>query len=503
MRRWKLRSEFLEEEFAQGHQHRDTDGLADHFHNPLDPSTTDHCHLPWSLGEAGARVLYDRLPYAISFYDIAPKLFNEAGDNLMYWIGDDKPTLTEWRFLRRGQLLEAIGVYENGKDEFQVGFYWIGRQLKPVRMMEKWDNQVENLVCTSEATEFERRMNPYAMEQTDPDFDDSPQLSLHVMVGADDYATRQAMESVSNIGYLRERAFSFWVAENPCRKICESGRVWPGGDTIVDRIEYVPVGEPERVAPPSEQDDRDKSPFPKSLSSVLPYRIFSLAEEHAAIRQEDAEDILRKESREVEPALESLVEDNILVKLEDEYYLTDPAMNYVAVRDRISVSSVRDRLLSYVGENNHRRHHELEHNRGMWRIVRAMHRCGIEVYGGWRGVRHFQGVTQIQTDGLLYANGPWGKTRYFLEHERTATTPEKVTEKLRTYKKALGLGIRLRAIWITETRGAATQFLQRARNLDVMVATLDELEAGPIAGPATIWRSTASGNVELKAYNAQ
>ena len=68
-------------------------------------------------------------------------------------------------------------------------------------------------------------------------------------------------------------------------------------------------------------------------------------------------------------------------------------------------------------------------------------------------------MTQIQTDGQLYANGPWGKTLYFLEHERTATTPEQVRVKLRTYKKALGLGIRFRAIWITETRGAATQFL--------------------------------------------
>ena len=502
-RLWILTSEFLEEKFAVDLRHRDTDGPVDHCHNPLDPSTTDHCHLPWPLGEAGVRALYDRLSFVSSFYDIALRLFENAGPDPRYWIGDDKPSLVEWRFLRRGQLLEAIGVYENGEDQFQVGFYWVGRQLKPARMLEKWDGQVENLAYTSEATEFERRMNPYGMEQTNPDCNDSPQLSLYVIVGADEYAARQAMECIPQGGFLRAKAFSWWVAGDPSRKIGESGRVWPGGDMIVDHFEDIRIGEPERVARPGGNGQRDDPPFPKSMSSVLPYRIFSWAEEHAAIRVEDGKYIFRDCPEDVEPAFALLEKDGLLKKYGDEYYLTDRAMNYVADRDRISVTSVRDRLLSYVGEDSYRRLHELEHNRGMWRIVRAMHRCGIEVYGGWRGVQNFPGVTQIQTDGLLYVDGPWGKGLYFLEYERSATGPERVTEKLRTYRRALRLGIRFQVIWITETQQAATRFLERARNLDVMVATLDALEAGPTAGPSTIWRSTAGGNVELRPYGAQ
>ena len=217
---------------------------------------------------------------------------------------------------------------------------------------------------------------------------------------------------------------------------------------------------------------------------------------------EDGEFIFRDCPEDVEPAFEFLEKDGMLKKYGDEYYLTDLAMNYVANRDRISVTVVRDRLLSYIGEDSYRRLHELDHNRGMWRIVRSLRRGGFNVYGGWRGVRHFQGVTQIQPDGLLYADGPWGRDLYFLEHERSATDPERIRTKLRTYRNALEEGSRFRAIWITETQQAATRFLERARNLDVMVATLEALETGPIDGPRTIWRSTAGGNAELKPYGA-
>ena len=502
-RRWKLNSECLEEEFTVDHSHRGPYGTEDHSHNPLDPSVADHLHLPWALSEASVRALYDRLPCLVSFYDIALRLFDDAGPDLLFWIGEDRPSLVEWRFLRRGQLLEAIAVYENSNHEFHVGFYWIGLQLKPSRLLEKWAEQFDSLAYTSEAMQFELRMNPYRMNDADPDFDPSPQLSLYVVVGADEYAARQAMECIPRGGYLRDKACSWWISGDPCRKIGESGRVWPGGDVIADRFEDVRLGEPERVAPLGDNGQRDAPPFPQSMSSVLPYRIFSWAEEHAAIRVEDGEYIFRDCPEDVEPAFSALQKDGMLKKYGDEYYLTDLAMNYVAARDRISVTSVRDRLLTYVGEDDYRRNHELDHNRGMWRIVRALHRHGIKVWGGWRGVRNFPGVTQIQPDGLLYADGPWGRGLYLVEFERSATGPDRVTEKLRTFRRALRLGIRFWVIWITETHRAATRFLERTRNLDVMVATLEELEAGPIAGPGAIWRSTAEGDVELKPFESQ
>ena len=78
-RRWILTSEFLEEAFAFDHRHGETGGPEDHCHNSLDLQVDGHWHLPWALGEAGANALYCRLPALISFYDIALRLFDEAG----------------------------------------------------------------------------------------------------------------------------------------------------------------------------------------------------------------------------------------------------------------------------------------------------------------------------------------------------------------------------------------------------------------------------------------
>ena len=376
---------------------------------------------------------------------------------------------------------------------------WLGRQLKPARMLEKWHERFANVRYTSVAGELYRewaRCTP-----PDPDFDPTPQPGL-LRDGRGGRIQCPASHGTDSQGWLPPRnAFSWWVAGDPCRKIGESGRLWPEGDWICDRFENVTLGEPERAAPPGIGGDRDAPPFPPSLSMVLPYRILALAEDHPAIREEDAEDILGEKPEAVDAAFAGLAKDGLLARVQDVYYLSGSAFIHVAARDRISVTSVRQRLLSYLDEDMQRHLHDLAHNRGMWRIVRSLRRQGIKVYGGWRGVRNFPGLTQIQPDGLLYADGPWGKTLYFLEYERTATTPEQVSKKLRPYRRVSDQGVRFPVIWITETRRAAARIVQRDQGcLDVMAATLDELEDGPIAGQNTIWRSSASGNVELKSH---
>ena len=498
-RRWILASEYLEGKYATGHRHGGHTGVKDHRHNPLDSLVDGHSHVPWPLNQAGINELHNRLPYVSAFYEIAPRLFAEAGPEWMAEAVGNEPVPLTWSFLRRGQLVEAVAVYQNRTQEFTVAFCWLGRQLKPARMLEKWHERFANVRYTSVAGELYREWG--RCTPPDPDFDPTPQPSCYVMAGADEYSVRQAMKLIPRDGYLHENAFSWWVAGDPCRKIGESGRVWPEGDWICDRFENVTLGEPERAAPPGTGGDRDAPPFPPSLSMVLPYRILALAEDHPAITEEDAEDILGEKPEAVDAAFAALVKDGLLARVQDVYYLGGSALIHVAARDRISVTSVRQRLFSYLDEDMQRHLHDLAHNRGMWRIVRSLHRHGIKVYGGWRGVRNFPGLTQIQPDGLLYADGPWGETLYFLEYERTATTPEQVSNKLRPYRRASDQGVRFPVIWITETRRAATRIVQRAQGrLDVMAATLEELKTGPIAGENAIWRSSASGSVELKSY---
>ena len=232
---------------------------------------------------------------------------------------------------------------------------------------------------------------------------------------------------------------------------------------------------------------------------MLPHRILSFAEEWAAISADDCVDLLDEFRGPVREALAGLVAEGLLARLDDVYYLTDTAMKYVAARDRISVTTVRNRLLSYLNAGGHRHRHDLEHNRHILEVVRIFKRAGITVHGGWRAVQHMES-TQVQADGVVYADGPYGRGLYFIEFERTATTPKEVTKKLQTYRRALDKGIRLRVAWITETRQAADRFLRRGRHLDVMVTTLDQLRGGTIAGPETVWRAPNSQNPGLRPY---
>lgn len=495
-RLWNLASAGLEQLFSLDHVHGEYGGPDGHYHYPLYPHISTHRHVPWHRGTTGLELLYSRCQAHLCFYDVAFRLFEEATPDWLELVGDGNPRLKSWHPIRRGRLIEVVAVYEDDCAEYVVVFLWVGRQLRPRLMLEKWGRMFSRLRWTSRAEEMEKFRDPH-IDQPDPNYDPRPQPSCFAVIGEDEYAVRQAMELLPRHGYLQESAFSFWVAGAPCRKLEESGRVWPNADFIYEPFEDIPVGEPEETALP-EGNNPDAPPYPAVLSKVLTYRIIGLAEEWDALREEDAADLLDTNIALARVAFQELVAAGLLERVEHWHYMTDKAMKWVAAKDRVSVTTLRHRSGSYLDESMERHHHNLEHNRGMIEIVRLLKKQGIRVYGGFRGVRNFPGLTQIQPDGLLYAEGPWGRCLYLLEYERRATHPEQITTKLRTFRRAASLGVRFRVIWITETRRAAERFLRRAKGLDAMVATIDELRNGPIAGQETIWRSDAGENVELK-----
>ena len=499
VRRWILTSEFLELYYSVDHVHGPAGGPDGHRHYAPYSLDSTHEHIPWHLREAGVRTLYGRLEPHIYFYELAGQVFREGGQVLLEYVKGETPKLTQWAPIRRGQLVEAVAVYENEHDRFVVVFCWLGKQLKVRRMLEKWDYRFANLTGTSRAREMMRPANMFdTPDPPDPDFDDTPQPSLYVMVGQDEYIVRRAMDLIPRGGYLHENAFSWWVGGHPCRKIAESGRAWPGADYLYEELNDFALGEPQDAVLPAGDGGRDGYPDPTVLSLVLPYRILSIAEEWAAILEEDAEELLGVEDGSVPGAFQSLKEAGLLTQVEEVYYPSPFSMKLLAAVNRISPKTIENRLRTYLDESMQRHHHDLTHNRGVLEIVRILHRHGIKVHGAFRDVHHLQEVTQIQPDGVLYADGRWGPGLYFVEYERSATTPEAVTTKLRTYRRLNRSGIQINVIWITDTRVAADRFLLRAGNINVMATTLEELRGGPISGPGAVWRCNGNGRAELR-----
>ena len=482
-RRWIPTSAGLRQVFAFDHVHRGP-WVDDHEHAPISPDRSRHQHLPWWLAEAGIRELYQRLEQLEAIYEVAPNLFRGAGREWLY--GAAEAPLEELRFLRRGQLVEAIGTYQGG---IEIAFCWIGRQLRPRRLREKWVHRFshEYLEWTSEARELERRRD-WFIDQIDPDYDPTPHLAGYVCIGPDEWAMRQAMELLPLCGYAKEYAWSWWVAGRRLWQAGQHGLVTPNQDRVFDRFEVVRLGEPERLAIPT--GGRDAPPEPAALSRVLCNRLLGLSEEWDAMSEEDFVALSEDFRGPVSSALADLVNEGLLAPVDDVYYLTDPAMKYVADRDRVSIATVRRRISSYLNPEGARHGHQLQHNRGVLQVVRILKAHGIPVYGGWRGVVNLEGRTQVQPDGVLYADGALGRGKYFVEFERSATTPEEVLDKWSPYRKAADGGNHLRCIWVCETRQAARRFLGMSRGLPAMVATLDQLRAGPLSGPGAIWQST-------------
>ena len=483
-RRWFPTSEGIREAYAFDHIVHDPT-VDDHDHDPLFSDECDHRHLPWWLGEGGIRELYQRLEQLEAIYELAPTLF--LGEGRRWLAGGHEARLERLRFLRRGQLVEAVGTYEEG---IEVAFCWVGKQLRPRRMVEKWRHRFSHphLVGESEAAAREAARD-HLLEQQDPDFDPSPHLAGYVCIGPDEWAVRQAMDRLPLEGYSGEYAWSWWVAGRRMRRLGQTGLVLPNRDRIADRFEVIRPGEPERVAPPT--GGRDAPPEPAALSRVLCNRIVGLAEEFDALIEEDFVDLAKDFRGPVQRALADLVNQGLLAQVEEiYYYLADPGMRYVTDRDRVAVSAARSRVAAYLNPDLVRHHQQLAHNRGVIEVVRLLKASGIRVYGGWRGVVNIPGHTQVQPDGVMYADGPLGRGVYRLEFERTATTPEEVLQKRRPYRRAGRAGVHLRCVWVCETRQAAQRFLRASRGLPAMVATLADLRAGPLLGPDAVWRST-------------
>ena len=201
-RLWILASEFLELYYAVDHVHGHAGGPDGHRHHPLHPGLVNHKHIPWHLRAAGVRRLYSRLEPHLYFYEIRDRLFREAGQALLRYVDGGTPVLKSWEPIRRGQLAEVVAIYENEHAQFVIVFCWLGKQLKIGRMLEKWYYRFSNLRGTSRARQMVRDHNILDPPDSPPDedFNDTPQPSLYVMVGQDEYIVRRAM--VFSVNYF-------------------------------------------------------------------------------------------------------------------------------------------------------------------------------------------------------------------------------------------------------------------------------------------------------------
>lgn len=507
-RRWLLTSEGVRTEYpvpGRGHRHPGPDL---HTHDPLDPDPDPDCHLhpPWPVTKDGAGALYKRLEAVQALYSVFPKLFRGEGET--WHRGEEAPRPVAWRWLKSGQLVDAVGTYRDSETEYRIGFCWVGRQLGEKALLDKWNNRFSDrrLVWVSEAEELYRGWDKY-INPPDPDYDGTPQLDGYVFVCGDFFALCQAYVAIPSTYYVRPPAY-LWVDVETGMRVSE-GVVTSSMDDVADRFSDRTVGTPEHLCPdrrPEGEPGPPRPPLPvfmtraAPLSNVLGFRILTLLAEWSGLTKPQVQRLCRESWVRVDDMLKAMLACDLIqfrenMNNEYMYYLGHGGDTYVANLDGIHVNTVRGRIGTDIKQDHRQKSPHWQHTLGRNETMIEMKEAGLAVYGGWRKLHNIPGVTQIPPDAVLTAQINGRTSLVFVEYERSARNPSHVEEKLRPYVKAARDGQPIQVAFVCETDMAADNFRAEARSVYVhegvlvpaMVTTLKEVKKGPLTGPDAIW----------------
>ena len=415
--------------------------------------------IPWQVTETGIKRLIRRLPMVEEFYRLAPILWFQKGVHLgnpIYLTPDpdadpveftEELKMIDFWWMRDGEV-HAVAQYENGA---WVALIWVGSMVTEHKLREKAALAVKQL-------------------------GDFYTPAAWVMVGYDRLAAWQAAE--------------FWPGHHVFA-LSADGHVerdmTPGPFTLPLREHNEPAhwGNPERVVSWLRRN-RDMT----ALNAELHYRIFRyIAEWHGPMPSQ-----LWVRFGELSRAVaRALIRAGLIVKLDGAYYLTRLGMRTVARMDRVSSKEAYDRSKIYLDETGAYRRQQQRHNRALIDIEIGLSIEGIDMYGGYRGVRHIEGVTRISPDGVVCLNRRDRNTfPVYLEQEFTADTPGDLGDKLDHYRRLeeyLGYWVGLLFVTWDEAAERMVTELASARDMAmVLTTTWTRLFRGTSWGDDSAWR---------------
>ncbi len=222
------------------------------------------------------------------------------------------------------------------------------------------------------------------------------------------------------------------------------------------------------------------------------YQILYLVEQFPGAEIASIGRALGSHPRYVSPTVACLVAEEMLVQADGHLYLSDKALTLAAHRDRIHVSRPRSRFgLKDDGLPSVARHRS--HDGAAFRIVSVFKGAGFPVAGGWRGKDYSGGKNAIAPDAMIFTreDSSIGRTWWFLEYERRASSAAGIAKKLRGY-----LARRPMRPVLVAARNAsmAAEFRRQADAVGypLLAASIDVRIEAPqnVWGPNTVWCGT-------------
>ena len=356
----------------------------------------------------------------------------------------------------RSDSYHAIVEFENG-----VWFVliWTGVWSTAEVLRRKWDDRLKG--------SLDHR--PWIEWGIDDEIPREARPSAWVIVGLDHWAAQVAYQEIAP----GEGPYTKMVLVDG-EELYGEFLALPSADRIVESNPDRDVGEPARVLRKLEEHDQEAA-----ISGKFPFGVFRTVTEFYGATTAQVARLLRNSDDET-PVLRRLVAAGLVVIIDGRFYLTEPAWRRAVKIDRVSGGRAKNRLASFITEEDHTRKRYRRHDAAVMDLADQFRRHGMPVAKGWRAVLNVPGVTQVAPDLVVcVGDGPFGNAWHYLEFERSATEPAAVERKLRPYFRMADNGVSLPLLVVCERRTAEEVFWAKGRGLRMLTTTLAEARPGP------------------------
>ena len=419
----------------------------------------------WAETERALRRLSDQGPLVEMSYDIAPRLFC-SGAVCTPWRRSFP--LVRWRWLSRGPV-SAVAEYDMAHPGYAltarliVPYVWYGFRPKPNPLPKntaQWLSETmpglfdqtgrQVWFCGGVILAGDRLAGMRARRDLDPTTPRAIVTTDHPYGGTVIEAMEPALHAI-NVGH---------VAKAPGR-----------------------LGQPERIKRYLEHD-----PVQANVLGKTDHLILTAVEEWQAGSVDQIARLCRHPPSKARTVIRRFEAAGLVDDDGGMLYPTDRIRVLAEHRDRLGRRKARGRAGAERSPSGSRRAHMSEHEAGVVEIAARFRKEGMFAAAGWRMIINFPYRTQIAPD--LWALIPLNDGRavwHALEYEKTATEESRISDKLRPYRVALGMGRGRPLLMVCETQKAAESFAEFGRDLPMCVGVYHSVLKQPFHGPGSAW----------------
>ena len=204
--------------------------------------------------------------------------------------------------------------------------------------------------------------------------------------------------------------------------------------------------------------------------------------------------------------VQALVKDGLVVELDRRLYLAGHGMSFVAVRDRVSHKTSRDRHAALVADDGRYCRQQQRHYLGVAKLAVMAGRHGRPAAPGFRWVVTLAdpnlGNTQLKPDLWVLLRCPNGRKVWQpVEYELTARTDGGILRKLKPWAVAAEFGKYWPVLFVVADEQTRDKIASIGYNLGIPVAaaTVEDFERGLKMGLTTDFRAWRGGEGRVSA----